>query len=291
MLVVVLWFFSVFSMVRMLVEAIRRLTAAGIDSARMEAQLLLAQVMHTTRAAIIAEIFPEPTAEERAEFTRLVSEREKRVPLAYLRGTQDFYGLTFRVSPAVLIPRPETELLVEFALSLLPTNDTPMIADVGTGSGCISIAILANCPAAQGIAFDISAKALATAYENAVTNGVTARLKFVQGDLLTAAGYGFDVVVSNPPYIPTYEIETLQPEVRDYEPRLALDGGDDGLTTFRRIIADAKRVLKPGGWLAMEAAQGQTAAVAQLLLEAGYNSVETRPDLAKIERIAIGRLP
>jgi len=272
-------------------EAIRRLTAAGIDFARMEAQLLLAQVMHINRAAVIAGIFPEPTLEQRAEFERLVAEREKRIPLAYLRGTQDFYGLTFRVSPAVLIPRPETELLVEFALSVLSIHDAPIIADVGTGSGCIPIALLANCPAARGVAFDISPNALAIASENARANGVAARLRFVQGDLLTGAGYGFDVVISNPPYISSNEIATLQPEVRDYEPRLALDGGGDGLTAFRRIITDAKRVLKPNGWLAMEAAQGQTATVAQLLQEAGYSNVETRPDLAGIERIAIGRLP
>jgi len=272
-------------------EAIRRLTAAGIDFARMEAQLLLAQVMHINRAAVIAGIFPEPTLEQRAEFERLVAEREKRIPLAYLRGTQDFYGLTFRVSPAVLIPRPETELLVEFALSVLSIHDAPIIADVGTGSGCIPIALLANCPAARGVAFDISPEALAVASENARANGVAARLRFVQGDLLTGAGYGFDVVISNPPYISSNEIATLQPEVRDYEPRLALDGGGDGLTAFRRIITDAKRVLKPNGWLAMEAAQGQTATVAQLLQEAGYSNVETRPDLAGIERIAIGRLP
>lgn len=275
----------------MLDEAIRRLTAAGIDFARMEAQLLLAQVMHINRAAVIAGIFPEPTLEQRAEFERLVAEREKRIPLAYLRGTQDFYGLTFRVSPAVLIPRPETELLVEFALSVLSIHDAPIIADVGTGSGCIPIALLANCPAARGVAFDISPEALAVASENARANGVAARLRFVQGDLLTGAGYGFDVVISNPPYISSNEIATLQPEVRDYEPRLALDGGGDGLTAFRRIITDAKRVLKPNGWLAMEAAQGQTATVAQLLQEAGYSNVETRPDLAGIERIAIGRLP
>ena len=275
----------------MLDEAIRRLTAAGIDSARLEAQLLLAQVMHINRAAVIAGIFPEPTIEQRAEFERLVAEREKRIPLAYLRGTQDFYGLTFRVSPAVLIPRPETVLLVEFALSVLSIHDAPIIADVGTGSGCIPIALLANCPAARGVAFDISPEALAVASENARANGVAARLRFVQGDLLTGAGYGFDVVISNPPYISSNEIATLQPEVRDYEPRLALDGGGDGLTAFRRIITDAKHVLKPNGWLAMEAAQGQTATVAQLLQEAGYSSVETRPDLAGIERIAIGRLP
>ena len=255
----------------------------------MEAQLLLAQVMHVNRAAIIAGIFPEPTREQCAEFGRLVAEREKRVPLAYLRGTQDFYGLTFRVSPAVLIPRPETELLVDFALSVLAKCDMPLIADVGTGSGCIPIAILANFPAARSVAFDISLGALAIASENAVANGVAARLKFVRGDLLTGTGYGFDVVVSNPPYIPSNEIAVLQPEVRDYEPRLALDGGGDGLSAFRHIIADAKHVLKPNGWLAMEAAQGQTAMVAQLLQEAGYDNVETRPDLAGIERIAVGQ--
>lgn len=272
-----------------LAEAIGRLEAAGVESPRLEAQLLLAQVTGTTRAAVIAGIFPTPSPTQLAEFARLISERERRVPLAYLRGTQDFYGLTFRVTPAVLVPRPETELLVEFVLSVLPREGVPLLADVGTGSGCIPIAVLANRVTARAVAFDLSAEALQVAQENSVRNGVADRLQLVQSDLLTSAGLGFDVVVSNPPYIPTQEIATLQPEVRDYEPMLALDGGSDGLTVFRRLITQAHSVLKSGGWLAMEAAQGQTETVAKLLRDAGFVHVETRADLAGIQRIALGR--
>jgi release factor glutamine methyltransferase len=271
-------------------EAIRRLAAAGIENPRMEAHLLLAHVLNTTRAAVIAGIFNEPTLEQYSYFLHLVAERERRVPLAYLRGTQDFYGLTLRVSPAVLVPRPETELLVEFALSVLPSNGIPLLADVGTGSGCIPIAVLANHVTARAMAFDLSADALLIARENVVLNNVAERMRLVRSDLLTSAASGsFDVIVSNPPYIPTKEIATLQPEVRDYEPTLALDGGTDGLMVFRRLIAQATIALKPNAWLALEAAQGQTEMVGELLRLAGFINVETRKDLAQIERIAVGR--
>ena len=268
--------------------AIARLTVAGVESPRMEAQLLLAQALGVTRTAVVAQLYKEPHAEQYTEFERLLREREKRVPLAYLRGTQEFFGLTFRVGSAVLIPRPETEMLVEFALEKL--GETGILADVGTGSGCILTAALANAAKAHGVGFDLSAAALRLARHNAVQNGVAERTRLVQGDLLTGTGSErFDVIVSNPPYIPSAEIFDLAPEVRDAEPRLALDGGTDGLTYYRRLAEQAMRTLHFGGWLAVEVGMGQAPEVATLLQATGWQAIAARRDLAGIERLVCGR--
>lgn len=268
--------------------AIARLTAAGVESPRLEAQLLLAQALGTTRTAVVAGIYREPDAERIAEFERLVRERERRVPLAYLRGTQEFFGLTFHVGPDVLIPRPETELLVEFALEKLGAKGT--LADVGTGSGCILTATLVNAANVRGVGFDLSANALAVAQRNADMNGVAERTRLVRGDLLTAAkAESFEVIVSNPPYIPSVQIADLAPEVRDAEPRLALDGGADGLECFRRLAVQGLRPLRPGGWLAVEVGRGQAPEVATLWQAAGWQEVVARRDLAGIERVVCGR--
>ncbi len=268
-------------------NAIARLSAAGVDSPRLEGQLLLAQAMGVTRTAVVAGTHPEPDIVQLREFERLVGEREKRVPLAYLRGTQEFYGLTFAVGPAVLIPRPETELLVEFALEKIGAG---ALADVGTGSGCILTAVLANASAAQAIGFDLSMEALHMACRNADANGVEDRAQFVRGDLLCGARAGmFDFVASNPPYIPTAEIGTLQMEVREREPMLALDGGADGLDCFRRLAVQAMRVLRPSGWLAVEVGSGQAPVVSALFISAGLREVAARRDLAGIERMVCGR--
>ena len=269
--------------------AIARLTAAGVETPRLEAQLLLAQALGVTRTAVVAGIYREASEEQFAEFERLVQARERRVPLAYLRGTQEFYGLTFRVGPEVLIPRPETEMLVEFALEKLGET-VGSLADVGTGSGCIVTSALAHNAAVRGVGFDLSAAALAVARGNAAQNGVAERVRWVQGDLLLGAGAErFAVVVSNPPYIPSAEIEALAPEVRDAEPRLALDGGADGLECYRRLAEQAMRALRPGGWLAVEVGMGQAPDVAALWQTADWQAVEARRDLAGIERVVCGR--
>lgn len=269
--------------------AIERLTVAGVETPRLEAQLLLAQALGITRAAVVAGIYREPTERQHAEFERLVQARERRVPFAYLRGTQEFFGLTFRVGPEVLIPRPETEMLVEFALE--KQEGAPgRVADVGTGSGCILTSLLANAPQAQGVGFDLSAGALDIARDNAQRNGVANRIRLVQGDLLTGAGGAcFDVIVSNPPYIPSAEIADLAPEVRDGEPRLALDGGADGLECYRRLAEQGLWALRPGGWMAVEVGMGQAPAVAALWQAAGWVEICIRQDLAGIERVVCGR--
>jgi release factor glutamine methyltransferase len=268
--------------------AMGRLMKAGVETPRLEAQLLLAQALGVTRTSIVAGIFREPDGAQLSEFERLVQARESRTPLAYLRGTQEFFGLTFRVGPEVLIPRPETEMLVEFALENLAMAGT--LADVGTGSGCILAASLTHAPQARGVGFDLSAGALDVARYNIRQNEVAERTRLVRGDLLTGAGAeSFDVIVSNPPYIPSLEIETLAPEVRDAEPRLALDGGADGLECYRRLAVQALRALKTGGWLAVEVGMGQAPDVAALWQAAGWHEVEARRDLAGIERVVCGR--
>lgn len=272
----------------------RTLAEAGIEASRFEAQLLLALALGVSRTAILAETYPEPSEAQWAEFERLVTERAKRVPLAYLRGRQEFYGLSFVVGPAVLIPRPETELLVEFALERLKEHPAKQaaIADVGTGSGCIAIAVLAHLPTARAVAFDLSAEALTLARNNATINSVTDRVCFVRADTLSAARTtAYDLIVSNPPYIPTAEIPTLQTEVRAHEPHLALDGGEEGLTVHRHLAAGARRALRPGGWLAVEVAMGQAQAVASLYRDTGLKPITIRRDLAGIERLVAGQKP
>ncbi|HLK55561.1 MAG TPA: peptide chain release factor N(5)-glutamine methyltransferase [Chthonomonadaceae bacterium] len=284
------------------------LDAADIENPRFEAQLLLALTLGVSRTTIVAGLRPELSTAEFRAMERLVRERERHVPLAYLRGTQEFYGLTFAVTPATLIPRPETELLVEFVLEKCreygihegARRDTkknheeegfvaPVFVDVGTGSGCIPIAVLAHCPEARAFAIDLSAEALEVAGRNAQAHGVTDRLRLIQGDLLTGVSGNLDIIVSNPPYIPTGEVAGLQPEVRDFEPRLALDGGADGLTLLRGLAREADRVLKPGGWLAVEVALGQADAVKELFAAYGLTDIAARRDLAGIERIVYGR--
>lgn len=299
-------------MIGRLAQAAAALQAAGVENARLEAQLLLGLALSVSRTAIVAGLHPEPTPEQWARFDALVTKRRERIPLAYLRGTQEFYGLEFVVTPAVLIPRPETELLVDFAREALSVkrqvlsvkSKTPVtdaqratsnsqrstLVDVGTGSGCIAIAVLANEVGARGVAIDRSASALNVAQTNAARNGVTERLRTLRGGLLSSArGERFNVIVSNPPYIPTGEIADLQAEVRDHEPRLALDGGADGLDLVRDLARDAIRALRPGGWLGVEIARGQAGDVAVIFDAAGLANVETRRDLAGIERVVCGQ--
>ena len=243
----------------------------------------------------------------------LVAARCRHTPFAYLRGFQEFYGLEFEVSPAVLIPRPETEMLVDFArekldpLSASHAGDGarahvnsgakmpihacgPLLADVGTGSGCIAIACLVHCPRASAAAVDLAPDALAHARRNAFRNGVSSRMRFIEGNLLAgAAADRFDVILSNPPYIPSAKCEELQPEVRDAEPRLALDGGPDGLAPYRMLSPQAARSLAPRGWLAVEVGIGQALDVTRIFARAGLQDIETRKDLAGIERVVAGR--
>lgn len=272
---------------------IAALQKPGTESARLEAQLLLAHVLGVPRSAILAGLYPEPDSTQQARLAALVAERQQGVPAAYLLDAQEFYCLTFRLDRRVLIPRPETEMLVDFAceaLDALPAADRLVFADVGTGSGCIAIAVLTCLPQARALATDLAPATLATARTNALTHGVAERLRLGCMDLLSGVGSGqLELVLANPPYIPSAEIAELQPEVRDWEPRIALDGGPDGLAVHRRLMEAARRTLKPGGLLAVETAFGQAASVAALADAAGFTEITIRQDLAGIERMVSGR--
>ena len=239
---------------------------ADLRDARLEAQILLAHVMGCPKIELVARSDEEPTAAEKARFKDLIRKRVEGWPVAYLVGKREFYLLSFEVTPAVLIPRPDTETLVEYALRLLKGQPSPSVLDLGTGSGCIAVSLAHQCKAAAVTAVDVSPDALDVARRNATAHGVADRTTFHLGDLFAplAAGSAFDLIVSNPPYVTPTELAELSPDVRDHEPRVALDGGPDGLAFYRRIAADAGRFLKPGGAVAVEIGWTQEPAVRAL---------------------------
>jgi release factor glutamine methyltransferase len=253
------------------------LTEAGIPDASIESELLVRHAASLTRSQYFADT--ELAAAATAMLDNLLQRRLRREPAAYISGTREFYGLAFEVTAAVLIPRPETELLVEIALGELKTAPDSTVVDVGTGSGAVAVAIAANAPASV-VATDVSAGALALARRNARRNALP--VQFLRSNLATAIGHA-DIVVANLPYIPTREIPQLQPEVRDWEPRIALDGGADGLDLVRVLIADCAKRLHPR-LLALEVALGQADAVACLGRSFGARA-EILNDLAGIERV------
>jgi len=275
-------------------EVIQRSTGylarKGVDSPRLQIELLLAHVLRQPRLKLYLDFERVLTERELAAVRELVKRRGAREPLQYLIGSTNFCGLELQVSPAVLIPRPETELLAERAWSFLVTRPAPVSAlDYGTGSGCLAIALATHCPAAVVHAVDISAAALAVARANAGRHGVVNRICFHEGDGFAAlpAGARFDLILSNPPYIPTGQIATLQPEVRDHEPCVALDGGPDGLDFIRKLAAEARHWLRPGGQLMLEFGDGQAEAVQQLFTTAGWTGVSVENDLASRPRMLV----
>lgn len=267
-------------------EGTQRLQEAGVDTPRLDAEILLADVLGVSRAYLFAHPEKEVTERARQEWHQRLERRRAREPLAYILGRAEFYGLEFTVTPDVLIPRPETEVLVEAVLSVHPVR----VADIGTGSGCIAVAVAVKLPEVQVWATDISESALRIARENAERHGVARRVKLVQGDLLQPlVGMRFDVIASNPPYVAESERLSLQPEVREWEPAHALFAGDDPLQFHRRMAAEAHFHLHEGGWLMLEVGMGQAESVAFLLQEAGYRQVRILNDLAGIGRVVVGQ--
>jgi release factor glutamine methyltransferase len=264
----------------------------GIDAPRLTAELLLAHVLKVDRVRLYVDHDRPLEAEELATFRALISRRLAYEPTQYLTGAKEFYGRRFQVDPRVLIPRPETELLVDEVLKVLPKDAPSRVVDLCTGSGCIAITLAAERPQAELLATDLSPGACAVAKENAGRLGMAQRVAVLEGDLFAPlpAEARFDVVVSNPPYIASHEVPTLQAEVQK-EPHLALDGGQDGLVLIRRIAEDARTRLHPGGLLAMEIGETQGEAVRALLTAAGYTAVRIDPDLERRERLAFGTLP
>jgi len=268
--------------------AAERLKAAGVDSARLDARILLAHAMGVARDELIAAS-REPSAEEAVLFDFFVARRAAREPVAYIRGKREFWSLDFKVGPGVLVPRPETETLIEVARDLVPDRGAGFsLADLGAGSGALLIAALSEFPLAHGIGFECSPEAFAYAHANLARHGLTGRAEIIAADWRNAVG-PFDLILSNPPYIPTADIQTLDPEVRSHEPLTALDGGADGLDAYRGLAALLPTLLKPGGWALLELGQGQAADVEPLFrcLEV----VRVAPDLAGIPRVLVLKSP
>jgi release factor glutamine methyltransferase len=259
-------------------------------SARRDAELLLLDQLCITHAQLLANPDRELTEEEELFFWQSIHRRAANEPVQYILGKQEFYGLDFHVNPAVLIPRPETELLVEAVLQKLPRDEFVEILDVGTGSGILAVTLAHHLPHAEITAVDISVDAIAVARRNAETHHVGDRIRFVVSDLLSALDHKlerFDAVVSNPPYVAKTDRTTLAPEVRDYEPATALFAGKTGLEIYRRLIPEARKALKPNGLLALEIGQGQRDAIANLL--EGWHDVSFLNDLQQIPRVALAR--
>ena len=270
----------------------QRLRDAGLpsDEADLDARLLAEHVLGWTTERYVAESRLAAPIEFDVRLDALVARRAAREPFAYIVGHEEFWGLAFEVTPAALIPRPETELLVELAIARCPAKTSLRIADVCTGSGCVAVAIAHERPAVSLQATDISGAALDLARRNAARHGVSARIGFSRADLLDGVDGPFDLVVANPPYVAERDRAALQPEVVDHEPGIALFAGDDGLDAIRRLLPASAARLKPGGTLLFEFGFGQDEAVAQLISsEPRLRMIELRRDLAGIPRVAGGR--
>jgi release factor glutamine methyltransferase len=277
-------------------EAIQRshdfLARKGVESPRLQAELLLAQVLGIARMKLYLNFDRTLSLAETDAYRGLVQRRGQREPLQHILGTVCFHGLELAVNRDVLIPRSETELLVEQAVRWIQARTEPVrVLDFGTGSGCIAIAIAMACPAARVWATDVSGPALVVARGNAGRHQVQERIEFLEGAGFNAlpTGSRLDLVVSNPPYIASAEIESLQPEVRDYDPRLALDGGSDGLAFYRVLATEAGPWMNPGGAMLVEFGDDQGPAIRELMVGQDWGVDELVPDYSGRERILIAR--
>ena len=260
-----------------------------IDEPRLTAEQLLGHVLSIARVKLYMDLDRPLSKDELATYRALIQRRLTGEPTQYLVGFREFYGRRFAVDARVLIPRPETELLVQAALNALPKDAPCRVLDLCTGSGCIAVSIAAERPQASVWAADLMPTALEVARANATTLGVDARVTFFEGDLFAPvpAGATFDVIVSNPPYVKSGEIAGLQKDVQK-EPRAALDGGPDGLRLLERVITGALPRLKPGGLLALEIGEDQGNAVSELMTRSGYRDVKVEKDLARHDRLVLG---
>lgn len=263
----------------------------GFESPRLEAQILLAHALGCSKIDLYVRHEEEPPEGKRTAFREMIKKRSEGMPVAYLVGFREFYSLPFAVSPAVLIPRPETETLVLQALGALKAHASPRVLDLGTGSGCIAITIAKQHKTAHVTAVDSSVAAVEIAKANAARHGVADRVTIVEGDLFApVAGQLFDVIVSNPPYIAHEEFTGLDVGVRDFEPRQALDGGVDGLNFYRRIAAEAAAQLAPGGTILVEIGHKQAPAV-EALLTAQLGPAKTYLDMLGRPRVVSAKRP
>jgi release factor glutamine methyltransferase len=272
----------------------------GVESPRLQSELILAHALRLPRLQLYLNFERSLSPAEVDAMREMVKRRGQREPLQHILGTASFLGLEIKVNARVLIPRPETELLAERALAFLagfeagpslPEASGPVVFDYGTGSGCLAIALAVKCPVAKVVAGDISDEALDLARANAARHGVSGRTEFISSDGFSGVppGVDFDLVVANPPYIASAEIATLQPEVRDYDPRLALDGGADGLNFYRRLAVEGLEYLRPRGRLMVEFGEGQAGAIGQLLHAHNWVVESVERDYNQQERILVAR--
>lgn len=269
-----------------------RLKAAGVDSPAIDARLLLEAAAGVSRLDILTDPYRELTAEQSATYDGWIARRLNREPVARILGRRAFWKILLNLTPDVLVPRPDTETVVETALAAFPEGMAFDVLDMGVGSGAILLAILAERPAGKGLGTDISEEAIAVARDNAANLGLADRAAFLRtGWADGLADAGFDLVVSNPPYIRSEEIETLDPEVREHDPRLALDGGPDGLDAYRALVPETLRVLKPMGVFVVETGWDQAEAVKALFAEAGFENLAVVQDLGARDRVVTGTKP
>lgn len=269
----------------------RMLSEKGIGTAYLDAEILMGHVLGCGREDVFVR-YNEMLDQARIDcFMELIERRRKREPVAYITGRKEFFSREFIVSHKVMIPRPETETVVERVMDIIALNNIKNMLDLGTGSGIIAITVSLNFPELQICATDISDDALNVARKNAMLHGVQSRIEFVKSDLFSGLypGEKFDLIVTNPPYIPSGIIPLLDPEVRDYEPRVAIDGGPDGLDVIRRIARDSPRYLEKGGFLVMEIGEGQGPSVLEILKGSNYIDCMIFKDLSGIERCIVSR--
>ncbi len=267
----------------------RRLEAAGVDSPVLDARMLLEAGAGVSRLEIVTDPRRELSAAQVDAVEALVARRLAREPLSHILGRKGFWTLEFAVTPDVLTPRPDTELLVETALEFLPQDKPARVLDLGVGSGAILLSVLSERPAVSGVGVDLSEAALMVARANGAALGLNDRIEWRAGNWGEGLSGPFDLVLSNPPYIASAEIETLAPEVARHEPRLALDGGADGLDAYRALLPQIRALLGQGGRFALEVGKGQASAVWALIDQAGLEPIDTRADLAGVDRVVTGR--
>jgi len=268
----------------LIAEATRRLAQAGVDGAGPDARLLVAHALDCDRATLAIRGGEVVSKAARERIEGLIARRARREPVSRILGRREFWSLEFQLSPATLDPRPDSETLVEAVLDRLDRARPWRLLDLGTGTGALLLALLSELPAASGLGVDLAPEAVTTAAANAARLGLADRAAFRVGDWGAGIEERFDVVLSNPPYIALADLATLEPEVADHDPRLALDGGEDGLDAYRRIIADLPRLVGSKTLVAFEVGLGLASAVAALLAGAGFAVLEIRRDLGGIER-------
>lgn len=273
-------------------RSVSYLEEKGVDTARLDAELLLSRALGTDRLGVYLRHDQPMTEEELSRCRTLLADRGRRVPVAYLLEEKEFMGRPFHVNRDVLVPRPDTETLVEAALDLMAGQESPgWILDLGTGSGCVACSLLAGANSWRAVATDLSLSALRVAKENGNRLGVQDRLSLVCCDLLQGLGSlgRFSLLAANLPYIPSQEVASLSPEVSEHEPRLALDGGEDGLRLVDRLLTEVQGRLDPGARLLLEVGAGQAQTVAARLAEHGWADIRLLPDLAGIDRVVLAR--